>query len=154
MATGFAELFDQFVSGADVVSPPDDPPMAMMTTPTAGSPRPRRAPARKSPTAALDTLAKALDADVDDAEEVLAGLETMAIDKPHTALTRLADFGEVLKRVAKRTGGLSDKFSGIIERFHSVARAIAIAFQAASFSISINLPWSITVGFTFPISGH
>jgi hypothetical protein len=154
MATDLVEMFDRFVSGADVFAPSSDNlPMAMMTTRAAEGSRPRRAPARKSPTAVVDSLAKALDGDVQKGEKVLTDLETMAISKPQQALIRLADFGEVLKRVAKRTGGISDKFSGIVEKFHSVAKAIATAFKAESFSISINLPWRITVGFTFPVSG-
>ena len=65
---------------------------------------------------------------------------------PHKAMGALATFAEVLKRAVALLRCVPQKFGNIIEAFKDAAAAVARALEASSFSITFDLPRTISLG--------
>lgn len=118
---------------------------------TAGNGQPRRSdgPTMSWSDSRIDALAEALLRDIPGGERLLESLRIEAKDNAHGVMAALASFSEVLKAVVRRLKRLPEELAGIIERFKTATAAVAKALGAASYSMSIDLPWSISVGFTW-----
>ena len=98
---------------------------------------------------AITKLAEALVRDPKDGVKALRRWGRKAKKDPHKAMGALATFGEVLKRAVALLRCVPQRFGSIIEAFHDVAAAVAEALEAASFSITFDLPRTISIAFSW-----
>jgi hypothetical protein len=106
---------------------------------------------------AITKLARALVLDPKDGVRTLRRWGRKARKNPHKALGALATFGEILKRAVALLRRIPQKFGNIIEAFRDTAAEVATALHAASFSITFDLPRSISLAYSWttpqPVNG-
>ena len=61
----------------------------------------------------------------------------------------LATFSEVLKRAVALLRCIPQKFGNILEAFREAAAAVAVALKATSFSITFDLPRTISLAYSW-----
>ncbi|HXQ63118.1 MAG TPA: hypothetical protein VN796_12350 [Acidimicrobiales bacterium] len=98
---------------------------------------------------AINKLAQALVRDPNDGVRALRRWGRKAKKNPHKAMGALATFGEVLKRAVALLRCVPQKFGNIIEAFKDAAAAVASALNASSFSITFDLPRTISLAFSW-----
>jgi len=99
--------------------------------------------------AALTHLARELVRHPDDGVAVLKRWRKRARRHPDEALTAVATFGEVLKRVVASLQRLPAQFGRVMRQFRRCVAAVAAALGASSYSVTLDLPRSLAVGFTW-----
>jgi hypothetical protein len=98
---------------------------------------------------AITKLAQALVRDPTDAIRALRRWGRKAKKDPHTAMGALATFSEVLKRAVALLRCIPQRFGNILEAFKEAAAAVAAALKATSFSITLDLPRTISLAFSW-----
>ena|SRR5579872_2574150 len=98
---------------------------------------------------AITSLAQALVRDPKDGVRTLRRWGHKAKKSPHKAMGALATFGEVLKRAVALLRCIPQKFGNILEAFQEAAAAVATSLQASSFSLSFDLPRTISLSFSW-----
>jgi hypothetical protein len=98
---------------------------------------------------AITKLAQALVRDPTDAIRALRRWGRKAKKDPHTAMGALATFSEVLKRAVALLRCIPQRFGSILEAFKEAAAAVAVALKATSFSITFDLPRTISLAFSW-----
>jgi hypothetical protein len=98
---------------------------------------------------AITKLAEELVRDPTDGVRTLKRWRRKARKDPHTAMGALATFGEVLKRAVALLRRIPETFGHILEAFHAAAAAVARALDATSFSITFDLPRTISLAFSW-----
>jgi hypothetical protein len=99
--------------------------------------------------AAITKLARELVRDPKDGVRALKRWGRKAKKNPHKAMGALATFGEVLKRAVALLRCIPQKFGNIIEAFKDAAAAVAAAVEASSFSLTFDLPRTISLAFSW-----
>jgi len=98
---------------------------------------------------ALTKLAEALVRDPQDGVKTLTKWRRRAKKDPHKAMGALATFGEVLKRAVTLLRCIPKKFGRVIAAFREAAAAVAAAVEATSYSLTIDLPRTIAVAYSW-----
>ncbi|HXQ61362.1 MAG TPA: hypothetical protein VN796_03460 [Acidimicrobiales bacterium] len=98
---------------------------------------------------AITKLAHELVRDPKDGVRALRRWGRKAKKNPHKAMGALATFGEVLKRAVALLRCIPQKFGNIIEAFKDAAAAVATALKASSFSLTFDLPRTISLAFSW-----
>ncbi|HEY7947208.1 MAG TPA: hypothetical protein VID75_06010 [Acidimicrobiales bacterium] len=98
---------------------------------------------------AITRLAHALVRDPKDGVKALRRWGRKAAKDPHKALGALATFAEVLKRAVALLRRVPQKFGNIIEAFRDAAAAVARALDATSFTITFDLPRTISLAYSW-----
>lgn len=98
---------------------------------------------------AITKLAQALVRDPKDGVRALKRWGRKAKKNPHKAMGALATFSEVLKRAVALLRCVPKKFGTIIKAFQEAAAEVATALQASSFSITFDLPRTVSLAFTW-----
>jgi hypothetical protein len=98
---------------------------------------------------AITKLARALVRDPEDGVRTLKRWRRKAKKEPHKAMGALATFGEVLKRAVALLRRIPEKFGHIIGAFQDAAAAVARALDASSFSLTFDLPRTISLAFSW-----
>jgi hypothetical protein len=98
---------------------------------------------------AITKLAQALVRDPKDGVKALKRWARKAAKDPHRAAGALATFAEVLKRAVALLRRVPQKFGKIIEAFKDAAAAVATALGATSFTITFDLPRTISLAFSW-----
>jgi hypothetical protein len=98
---------------------------------------------------AITRLARELVRDPKDGVRALKRWGRKAKKNPHKAMGALATFGEVLKRAVALLRCIPQKFGNIIEAFKDAAAAVAVALKATSYSLTFDLPRTISLGFSW-----
>ncbi|HTT87546.1 MAG TPA: hypothetical protein VMF60_09280 [Acidimicrobiales bacterium] len=99
--------------------------------------------------AAITKLALELVDDPKDGVRTLRRWGRRARKEPHEAMGALATFGEVLKRAVALLRHVPRTFGAIVEAFRDAAAAVAKALGAASFTITFDLPQTISLAFSW-----
>ncbi len=97
----------------------------------------------------MNKLAQALVRDPNDGVRALRRWGRKAKKNPHKAMGALATFAEILKRAVALLRCVPQKFGNIIEAFKDAAAAVATALKASSFSITFDLPRTISLAFSW-----
>lgn len=98
---------------------------------------------------AITKLAQALVRDPKDGVRALERWGRKAKKNPHKAMGALATFSEVLKRAVALLRCVPKKFGNIIRAFQEAAAQVATALRASSFSITFDLPRTVSLAFTW-----
>jgi hypothetical protein len=98
---------------------------------------------------AITKLAQELVRDPKDGIKALERWGRKAKKNPHKAMGALATFGEVLKRAVALLRCIPQKFGKILEAFNEAAGAVAAALKASSYSITFDLPRTISLTFSW-----
>lgn len=98
---------------------------------------------------AITKLAHALVRDPKDGVKALRRWGRKAAKDPHKAMGALATFAEVLKRAVALLRRVPQKFGNIIEAFQEAAAAVARALDATGFTITFDLPRTISLAFSW-----
>ncbi|HVC71583.1 MAG TPA: hypothetical protein VNC61_15115 [Acidimicrobiales bacterium] len=98
---------------------------------------------------AITRLAHALVRDPKDGVKALRRWGRKAAKDPHKALGALATFAEVLKRAVALLRRVPQKFGNIIEAFKNAAAEVARALDATSFTITFDLPRTVSLAFSW-----
>jgi len=98
---------------------------------------------------AITRLAHALVRDPKDGVKALRRWGRKAAKDPHKAMGALATFAEVLKRAVALLRRVPQKFGNIIEAFKDAAAAVARALNATSFTITFDLPRTISLTYSW-----
>jgi hypothetical protein len=98
---------------------------------------------------AITKLAHALVRDPKDGVKALRRWGRKATKDPHKAMGALATFAEVLKRAVALLRRVPQKFGNIIEAFKDAAAAVARALDASSFTITFDLPRTISLAYSW-----
>ena len=98
---------------------------------------------------AITELARALVRDPKDAVKALRRWGRAAAKDPHKAIGALATFAEVLKRAVALLRRVPQKFGKIFEAFKDAAAAVARALDATGFTITFDLPRSLSLAFSW-----
>jgi hypothetical protein len=99
--------------------------------------------------AALTKLARELVRDPKDGVKTLRRWSRKAEAKPYKALAALATFSEVLKRAVALLERIPAKFGRLIAEFRTCVGAVGTALGATSFTVTIDLPRSIAIGYSW-----
>lgn len=169
----FSKAFDRFVA-ADPVELLEATTRPRTKRPTApGKSTEKTTPGRNQPGMSADSLSRILA--TAEGSVVAAGSSDVAITKlahelvrdpkdgvrtlrrwgrkakknPHKAMGALATFSEVLKRAVALLRCVPKKFGTIIKAFQEAAAEVATALQASSFSITFDLPRTVSLAFTW-----
>jgi hypothetical protein len=98
---------------------------------------------------AITKLAQELVRDPKDGVRALRRWGRKAKKNPHKAMGALATFAEVLKRAVALLRCIPQKFGRIIEAFQEAAAAVAVALKATSFSVTFDLPRTISLSYSW-----
>jgi hypothetical protein len=98
---------------------------------------------------AITKLAHALVRDPKDGVRALRRWGRRAKKNPHKAMGALATFAEVLKRAVALLRCMPQRFGNIIKAFQEAAAEVAIALGASSFSITFDLPRTISLSYSW-----
>jgi hypothetical protein len=98
---------------------------------------------------AITKLAQELVRDPKDGVRALRRWGHRAKKNPHKALGALVTFSEVLKRAVALLRCMPQKFGKLLEAFQEAAAAVAAALHAASFSITFDLPRTISLSYSW-----
>jgi hypothetical protein len=98
---------------------------------------------------AITKLAHELVRDPKDAIRALRRWGRKAKKDPHRAMGALATFSEVLKRAVALLRCIPQRFGNILEAFREAAAAVAVALKATSFSITFDLPRTISLAYSW-----
>jgi hypothetical protein len=98
---------------------------------------------------AITKLAQALVRDPKDGVRALKNWGRKAKKNPHKALGALATFSEVLKRAVALLRCVPKKFGNIIKAFQEAAAEVATALMATSFSITFDLPRTVSLSYSW-----
>jgi hypothetical protein len=101
--------------------------------------------------AALTKLARELVRDPKDGVKTLRKWSRRAELQPDKALAALATFGEVLKRAVALLERIPAKFGRLIAEFRACVGAVATALGASSYALTVDLPRSIAIGFSWAV---
>jgi len=98
---------------------------------------------------AITKLALELVDDPRDGVRTLRRWGRRAKKEPNEAMGALATFGEVLKRAVALLRHVPRTFGAIVEAFRDAAAVVAKALDAASFTITFDLPQTISLAFSW-----
>lgn len=98
---------------------------------------------------AITQLAQELVRDPHDGVRALKRWRRKARTDPHRAMGALATFGEILKRAVALLRRVPETFGSVIEAFQKAAAAVACAVQATSYSLTFDLPRTISLAFSW-----
>lgn len=102
--------------------------------------------------AALTKLARELIRDPKDGVKTLKRWGAKARSDPYKALAALATFGEVLKRAVALLERIPEKFGKLIAELRKCVAVVGSELGASSFSVTIDLPRSIAIGFSWAVA--
>jgi uncharacterized glyoxalase superfamily metalloenzyme YdcJ len=98
---------------------------------------------------AITKLAHELVRDPKDGIRALERWGRKAKKNPHKALGALVTFGEVLKRAVALLRCIPQKFGKILKAFSEAAGEVAAALEASNYSITFDLPRTISLSFSW-----
>jgi hypothetical protein len=98
---------------------------------------------------AITKLAHQLVCDPKDGVQTLRRWGRKAKKNPHRAMGALATFGEVLKRAVALLRCVPQKFGKVIKAFREAAARVATAVRASAFSITFDLPRTISLSYSW-----
>jgi hypothetical protein len=138
-------FYDSFLAWTGETEAPPEvarPQALLWEGPGAGEARAEREPP-------LDTLARQFVADPDGADKALRHVDQVADDDPYLALTQVTALTAIVNHAASREAGLAKRLSDFIQKLKGTLDKIKQAVGAASYTISVGFPISVSVAVTF-----